>query len=655
MENKMLTRILFLLLTFNFQLLTFVSSRLGGDDLFAQSQFERAIGGTGSDLAYSIIQTTDGGYVAAGWGASFGAGGNDMYIVKLNGSGTLQWSKTIGGSGDDRALSIVQTTDGGYAAAGYTTSYGAGDYDLFIVKLDSTGTLQWSKTIGGTGGDFGYYIVRTTDGGYAVGAQIDSYGAGGYDFFIAKLNASGTLQWSKTIGGTSQDYAFSVVQTTDGGYALGGETASFGAGNTDMYIVKLDSSGALQWSRTMGGTGFDRSRTFTKTTGGGFAMVGQTNSFGAGDQDFYIVKLDSSGTLQWSRTVGGTAIEFAYSITQTADGGYAAGGFTTSFGAGVNDMYVVKLDASGTLQWSRTVGGTGQDYGRFIIQAADGGYAVAGQVASLGALGTDMFIVKLDGSGNACGNTTSPSPVSSTGGTTTSPTSTVTAPTPTVFSPVPATSTGGTVNSICTFIPPPPPAAPILYSPPNNSQGWGLTVTLAWYRAQGAVNYRVQLSTDSLFNTLILNDSTVTDSTRTVSGLTNNVWHYWRVNGRNAGGTGPWSEVWKFRTGFVGIEPVSNEIPKEFKLYVNYPNPFNAVTKIKFGLPASSLSFGEGLGVRLLIYDILGREVTALVNEELKPGTYEVQWDASNYPSGVYYYKLTSGEFYDTKKTVLIK
>jgi hypothetical protein len=645
-ENKMLKRILFILITITFQLLT-LTPVFTGAGLFAQSQFQRAIGGTVSDLAYSIIQTADGGYVAAGWENSFGAGGNDMYIVKFNNSGTLQWSRTIGGTGDDRALSIVQTADGGYAAVGYTTSYGAGDYDLFIVKLDSSGTLQWSKTVGGTGGDFGYYIVRTIDGGYAVNAQIDSYGAGSYDFYIVKLDGSGTLQWSKTVGGTGSDYSFSIVQTADGGYAMAGETESFGAGNSDMYIVKLDGSGTLQWSRTVGGTGFDRARTFIKTTGGGYAMVGQTNSFGGGNQDFYIVKLDSTGTLQWSRTVGGTNIEFAYSITQTTDGGYAAGGFTNSFGGGLYDMYIVKLDASGTLQWNKTVGGTGNDYGRFIIQTADGGYAVAGQVASLGALGTDMFIVKFDSSGNTCGNTNSPSATSSSGGTTTSPTSTVTTPTPTVTAPTPTSNTGGTVVTICTFVMP-PPAAPILYSPPNNSTGLGLSLNLVWYRAATAVTYRVQLSTDSLFNTLIVNDSTITDSLKFISGLINNTQYFWRVNAKNAGGTGPWSTVWNFRTGFIGIKPISSEIPKEFKLYDSYPNPFNPTTNIKFDIPKNSKT-------EIKIYNVLGSEVETLVKEQLKPGTYEVGWDASNYPSGVYFYKFISGNYTFSKKMILLK
>jgi hypothetical protein len=517
---------------------------------FAQSQFQRAIGGTNNDDAWSIKQTTDGGYAVAGETNSFGAGSYDMYIVKLDGSGTLQWSRTVGGTGYESVSSIIQTTDGGYAVAGYTSSFGAGSNDMYIVKLDANGTLQWSRTAGGTGGDLAWSIIQTTDGGYAVAGQTNSFGAGSYDMYIVKLNASGSLQWSKTVGGTNYEEARSIIQTTDGGYAVAGYTRSFGAGNDDMYILKLDASGSLQWSRTVGGTNYDYAFSIIQTTDGGYAAAGYTNSFGAGNDDMYIVKLDGSGSLQWSRTVGGTYEDYALSIIQTTDGGYAAAGYTVSFGAGSNDMYIVKLDGSGAVQWSRTVGGTGTDYASSIIQTTDGEYAAAGWTYSfgVGAGYTDMYIVKLDASGNTCGNSTSPASISGAGGTSTNPSPIVTTPASTVTTPSPTTSTGGTLTTICV----------------------------------------------------------------------------------------------------IGIQPISNEIPSDFKLEQNYPNPFN--NSSKFLVRISKLS-----RVKISVYDMLGREVGALVNEELKPGVYEVEFDGTNYPSGVYFYQLSAGEFRETKKMVLIK
>jgi hypothetical protein len=519
----------------------------------AQTQFQRTIGGTNADYAYSIIQTTDGGYAVAGYTQSFGAGNQDYYIVKLDAGGTLQWTRTVGGTSYDYVWSVIQTTDGGSAVAGYTWSFGAGGYDMYIVKLDSGSALQWSKTVGGTGSDFAYSIIRTTDGGYVVAGETISFGAGLWDFYIVKLISSGTLQWSRTVGGTSDEGARSIIQTTDGGYAVGGFTESFGSGSRDMYISKLDASGTLQWSRTVGGTGDDIAFSIIQTTDGGYAVAGYTESFGAG---MYIVKISSSGTLQWTKTVGGASYDEAFSIIQTTDGGYAAAGYTWSFGAGGYDMYIVKLDSSGTLQWSRTVGGTTDDIAFSIIQTTDGGYAAAGYTYSFGVGNSDMYIVKFDASGNTCGNSTSPPSISGSGGTLGIPTSIVNSPTPTVTTPTPTTSSGGTLTTICV----------------------------------------------------------------------------------------------------TGIQPISNEIPGSFELEQNYPNPFNASTKFKIQISKLGV-------VKVTIYDALGREIEELVNQELQPGTYEVEFDGMNKPSGVYFYKLVVSEanpleaqdYAAVKRMVLIK
>ena len=401
----------------------------------AQSQFQLAIGGLDRDYAYSIIRTTDGGYAVAGLTRSFGAGDYDFYIVKLDMGGTFQWSKSIGGANAELQPSIVQTTDGGYAIAGQTRSFGASPWDIYIVKLDGSGTFQWNRTVRGGGALSAFSIIQTTDGGYMLVGEGDCY--------FVKLDPNGALQWTRLSFGT----AYSAIQATDGGYAVVGYTSASGAGNDDMYIVKVDTGGTPQWNKTVGGTGNEHAYSIVQTTDGGYAVAGGTDSFGAGGIDMYIVKLDGSGTLQWTRTVGGTGNDVANSIIQTTDGGYAVAGYTLFFGA--PDMYIVKLDGNGTLQWSRAVGGTGGDFANSIIQTTDGGYAVAGHTDSFGAGMFDMYIVKLDASGNTCGNSSSPSSISGTGGTTTSPTPTVITPTPTVTNPTPTTSTGGTVTAIC--------------------------------------------------------------------------------------------------------------------------------------------------------------------------------------------------------------
>jgi hypothetical protein len=353
-------------------------------------------GGDLSDEAYALVQTSDGGYAVAGRTASTGltAGGDDQTLVKYDSSGVEQWSKTWGGTGNDIAYALVQTSDGGYAVAGYTASTGltAGSWDQTLVKYDSSGIEQWSKTWGGTGGDYAIALVQTSDGGYAVAGYTDSTGltAGGFDQTLVKYDSSGIEQWSKTWGGTGNDFASALVQTSDGGYAVAGSTNSTGltAGGIDQTLVKYDSSGVEQWSKTWGGDLSDIANALVQTSDGGYAVAGYTASAGltAGSNDQTLVKYNSSGIEQWSKTWGGTGDDRAYALVQTSDGGFAVAGYTNSPGltAGGNDQTLVKYDSSGVEQWSKTWGGTNTDIARALVQTSDGGYAVAGQTASTG-------------------------------------------------------------------------------------------------------------------------------------------------------------------------------------------------------------------------------------------------------------------------------
>jgi predicted secreted protein len=205
--------------------------------------WNQTYGGPGDDEAACVIQTSDGGYALAGYTNSFGAGSYDFWLVKTNSSGSMMWNQTYGGPGDDKATCMIQTNDGGYALAGYTNSTGAGDDDFWLVKTDSSGTSQWSQTYGGPYDEVANALVQTSDGGYALGGLTGSYGAGDFDFWLVKTTSSGTTQWSQTYGGSDDDEAYSLIQTSDGGYALAGFTASYGAGNYDAFLVKTDSSG----------------------------------------------------------------------------------------------------------------------------------------------------------------------------------------------------------------------------------------------------------------------------------------------------------------------------------------------------------------------------------------------------------------------------
>jgi uncharacterized delta-60 repeat protein len=418
--------------------------------------FAKTIGGSDEDFAWSIIQSSDGGYVVAGGTSSFGAGYSDMYVVKLDSGGNVQWTKTIGGSDYDYASSIIQSSDGGYVVAGGTSSFGAGGYDIYVVKLDSSGNVQWTKTIGGGSGDYAYSIIQSSDGGYVVAGGTSSFGAGGYDIYVVKLDSGGNVQWTKTIGGSSDDRAYSIIQSSDGGYVVAGWTWSFGAGNYDMYVVKLDSGGNVQWTKTIGGSSDDEAYSIIQSSDGGYVVAGWTWSFGAGNYDIYVVKLDSSGNVQWTKTIGGSSDDRAYSIIQSSDGGYVVAGWTLSFGAGNYDMYVVKLDSGGNVQWTKTIGGSSDDRAYSIIQSSDGGYVVAGRTRSFGAGSYDFYVVKMDANGNVCfsQNITNYS-VSSNVGSFSSPSTVAISQSPTVSTISPTVSSGGSVSDVCASAPAP--------------------------------------------------------------------------------------------------------------------------------------------------------------------------------------------------------
>lgn len=376
-------------------------------------QWQKALGGSGGDVAYSIQQTGDGGYIVAGYtGSSNGDvtlnhGDYDYWIVKLNATGTIQWQKSFGGSFFNFARSIQQTTDGGYIVAGSTNSIDGdvignhGGYDGWILKLDATGTIQWQKTLGGLFEDGALNVRQTTDGGYIVAGYSGSTDGdvtvnyGGLDYWIVKLNATGTIQWQKTLGGSGRDVAYSIEQTTDGGYIVAGSSNSYdgdvsgGFGSYDYWAVKLDATGMIQWEKSFGGSLIDEAYSIRQTADGGYIVAGNSNSTdffigNHGGDDYWVVKLSEAGVIQWQKTLGGSGYDHARSIQQTMDGGYIVAGVTYSTDGdvtgnhGTYDYWIVKLNATGTIQWQKALGGSNDDDAFSIQQTADGGYIVAG-------------------------------------------------------------------------------------------------------------------------------------------------------------------------------------------------------------------------------------------------------------------------------------
>ena len=347
-------------------------------------------GGAGQDIGIQVLQTSDGYAIAAT------RGGSEAWLIKTDLAGNEQWNKTYGNC---IPRGICQTSDGGYAMLGYA-GLGGLKCGHWMVKTDSEGNAQWNRVYGFVGFQSVDGMTPTRDGGYALIGYTDSFGAGSLDFYLVKTDAAGYMQWNKTYGGQRSEYGRCVVQTNDGGYALAGDTRSFGSGG-DIYLVKTDGEGNMQWSKTYGGAGIEGARSLILTSDGGYVIGGTTTSFGSGGNDFYLVKTDENGNLQWSNAYGGAGYELQFGLIQTNDGGYAITGYTTSFGAGSYDFWLIKTDITGNMQWNKTYGGIMAEYGGTVIQTSDGGYALTGGTSSFGAESYDVWLVKVDEVGTA--------------------------------------------------------------------------------------------------------------------------------------------------------------------------------------------------------------------------------------------------------------
>jgi hypothetical protein len=360
----------------------------------------RTYGGTNIDVAYDVRPTDDGGFIVTGYTRSYGAGGHNLWLFKTDASGNREWNSAFGGSSDDEAQAVWPTSDGGYIAAGFTSSSGAGAKDVYLVKATASGQQDWTRTFGGSSDDEAYAVEETVDGGLIIAGATSSFGAGSRDMWLIKTNASGAPTWTRTFGGYGSDGAWSVSQTSDHGYILAGWTFSYGPGYVgNAWLVKTDSLGTLEWQQYFGGAETDRGYSAQQTGDGGYIMTGYTDSFGAGLYDLYLVKTDAQGTADWSQTFGGTGRDYGYSVVQTSDGGYLAAGYTLSFGAGGDDVYLVRTDGDGNLQWQTTYGGSASDVGYAVANTSDGGYVVAGHTLSYGSGVHDAWVIRLASEG----------------------------------------------------------------------------------------------------------------------------------------------------------------------------------------------------------------------------------------------------------------
>jgi len=424
--------------------------------------FQKTYGGSGADYAYAVAgPLADGGFLLVGRTQSFGAGQSDIYVVRIDSLGNVLWSKTYGGSGYDVAHAVAgPLADGGFLLVGGTASFGAGGsfygYDMYAVRINGSGDIVWSKTYGGSDDDVANAVVALPDGGFLLVGGTASFGAGDEDMYAVRINGSGDILWSKTYGGRWPDSANAVVALPDGGFLLVGRASSFGAGGQDMYAVRINGSGDILWSKTYGGSSWDEAYAVAgPLADGGFLLVGRTDSFGVRYyDDLYAVRIDSSGDLVWSKTYGGSGVDQAHAVAgPLADGGFLLVGWIfQSFGAVSYDMYAVRIDSSGSVLWSKTydLGGTNRDEAYAVAgPLADGGFLLVGYTTG------DIYAVRIDGSGASGCNETSPTTQTTTPTTQISgPSTQVRNPIPTVTSPATQTSAPGTqTNTLCLLAP----------------------------------------------------------------------------------------------------------------------------------------------------------------------------------------------------------
>jgi len=411
-------------------------STYGGLSVNAQITFQKTFGGSTPEAGQSVQQTTDGGYIIAGNTYSFGAGMNDVYLIKTNASGDTLWTKILGGASDDQAQLVEQTTDGGYIIVGYTHSFGAGNDDVYLLKTDGSGNVIWVRTYGGTDVDRGYSVKQTIDGGYIVAATTRSFGAGYEDIYLIKTNGSGDPLWTKTYGGTGADYGYSIDLTADSGYIISG-TYGYSGSNTDAYLIKTNASGDTSWTKTYGGVYGEVAFYVQQTSDGGYILTGQS-SFSIAS-DVYLIKTNGVGDTLWTKTYGGTSYDRGVSVQQTTDGGYIFVGFGTVCSSCPMDVYLIRTNSVGDTLWTKFYGGTDEDLGISVKQTTDGGYIIGAWTQSFGAGAYDFYLIKTDANGNSGCNQSATATI-------------VNAPPTQVSIPAATISSGGTVTAPSTIV-----------------------------------------------------------------------------------------------------------------------------------------------------------------------------------------------------------
>ncbi|MBK7379452.1 MAG: T9SS type A sorting domain-containing protein [Ignavibacteriales bacterium] len=574
------------------------------------------------------------------------------------------WTKRIDGNfSEDVAYDVEELADGGFAVVGYTnaTLTPNNGFDIWLIRIDSNGNILWTRTYGGSGDDFGYSMKKTDDGGFILAGETKSFGAGESDFYLIRTDSLGDTLWTRTFGGINNDICWSVDNTKDSGFVLSGEKEA-SLGNSDAWVIKTNSNGNLVWEYSFGND-IDDERIFSikKEEDGSFIMAGALGCNGYASCDGVVINLNAFGDTLWTNIFPHVYNSQFYSI-KIANDGYIVSGFFINPNSSLSpDLWLVKTDNLGNEQWSQIIDyDNDTDIGHSVLQTSDGGYIVTGQSAGF-ELTPDFWIVRTDSLGNVLwdkrfpwgGNNTFAVPIGGHSGLS-----------------IKQTTDGGYIA--------------VGYS---DKIGSFLDVYLVRIASDIVPVELTSFTANVMRNSISLNWQTATETNNSGfemqrSQMSNvNSQTGWQVIGFVPGfGTTTEPKSYSFtdenlssgkyqyrlkQIDFDGSFEYSNTVeveintPTEFSLGQNYPNPFNPTTKIKYTIPSATLRQAQGdILVSLKVFDVLGNETATLVNEPQQPGTYEVEFNAEqaiSLSSGVYYYQLRVGSFVETKKMILLR
>lgn len=373
----------------------------GSFNLKAQITFQRVYGGESYDYGREVIQTPDNGFLIAGSTGSFGLESAEVMLLKTNENGYVEWRKYYGGPYADQAVSMDTSIDGNLILTGVTETTNK-SYQVYALKLTMDGDTIWSKSYGGDVWDFGQKVISLTDGGYALFGQTYSYGEGEGDYYLLRLNSDGDTLWTRTYGGPELESGQSIALASDGGFFLAGHTESYGAGNKDVYIIRTNSDGDTLWTKTYGGSEDDFCYAVTATSDGGFVIAGGTFNNTAGEGDFMMVKFDANGLELWESIWDGSADEYWYDVIEDANQDIVAVGYVEESAFGKEDVRIERLSSDGN--WSGvgvSHGSPEHDRAFDVKQTSDGCYVMVGHTGGFLNRFDDVYLIKMDCNGLA--------------------------------------------------------------------------------------------------------------------------------------------------------------------------------------------------------------------------------------------------------------